>query len=89
MAMERVWTDIAKPDPNPSASPCPTHESIHGHGCRSKSKPTRYLDIHEYPWIYTMYIIIIMLDHFGLLTIIVGQWRRGGVVDTVVVALTS
>jgi hypothetical protein len=33
LAMERVWTDIAKPDPNPnpSTSPCPTYESIHGH----------------------------------------------------------
>jgi hypothetical protein len=51
MAMERVWMDIAKPDPNPnpSALSCPAHESIYGHGCRSKSKSTGYSDIHEYP----------------------------------------
>jgi hypothetical protein len=51
MAMERVWTDIGKPDPcpNPSASLCPTHEIIHGHGCRPKSKSDGYLDIHGYP----------------------------------------
>jgi hypothetical protein len=51
MAMERVWTDIAKPDPcpNPLVSLCPAHESIHGHGCQSKSKSVGYPDIHGYP----------------------------------------
>jgi hypothetical protein len=49
MTMEQIWTDIAKPDPNPnlSASPCPAHKSIHGHGCRSKFKPTGYSDIQD------------------------------------------
>jgi hypothetical protein len=51
MAMERVWTDIAIPNPcpNSSVSLCPAHESIHGHGCRSKSKSAGYPDIHGYP----------------------------------------
>jgi hypothetical protein len=41
------WSYIAKPNPNsdPSNSHWPAHESIHGHGCRSKSKSTGY------PWI--------------------------------------
>jgi hypothetical protein len=67
MAMERVWTDIVKLNPNPSASLCPTHESIHGHGYHSKSKPNGYPDI---PWIpiglHTIYITIIISKHFGI-----------------------
>jgi hypothetical protein len=39
---------------NPSASPFHAHESIHGYGCCSKSKPTGYPDIHGYPWVYTL-----------------------------------
>jgi hypothetical protein len=56
MAMERVWTDIPKPNPcpNPKASLCPAHESIHGHEYRSKSKSTGYSDIHGYPCVYAL-----------------------------------
>jgi hypothetical protein len=57
MAMERVWTDMPKPDPcpNPPTLLCPAHETIHGHGCRSKSKSSGYPDIHGYPCVYTLY----------------------------------
>jgi hypothetical protein len=67
---------------NPSALPCPAHESIHGYGCCSKSKPTGYPDIHGYPWVYTLCTFtIIILEHFGnISTIIIWtmEGRRSG-----------
>jgi hypothetical protein len=55
MTMKRVWTDIPKPNPYSSAPLCPTHEDIHAHGCRSKSKSAGFPSIHEDPWFYVLY----------------------------------
>jgi hypothetical protein len=39
--------------------------------------------------LHTIYIVIIILNHFGLLSMIIWTMERRGVVDTVAVALTA
>jgi hypothetical protein len=81
MEMERVWTDIAKPYPNLnlSVSPCPAHKSMHG--CRFKSKSTRYPDIHEFTHYVHHHNNIQAFLHFcNILAIIIWtmEKREGG-----------